>query len=104
MLAEMMAGVLADIAELCAKNRDIRLKTLVRGFVRLVNLEPGRLEINLPEDAPKTLVADLQKRLEEWTDIRWMVILSREPGQQSLLEAAESRQRHGLPVNPRATF
>ena len=86
----------ADIAELCAKNRDIRLKTLVRGFVRLVNLEPGRLEINLPEDAPKTLVADLQKRLEEWTDIRWMVILSREPGQQTLLEAEQQAQEKRL--------
>ncbi|WP_075290679.1 DNA polymerase III subunit gamma/tau [Pararhizobium arenae] len=86
----------ADIAELCAKNRDIRLKTLVRGFVRLVNLEPGRLEINLPDDAPKTLVADLQKRLEEWTDIRWMVILSREPGQQTLLEAEQQAQEKRL--------
>ncbi|MDQ0318360.1 DNA polymerase-3 subunit gamma/tau [Pararhizobium capsulatum DSM 1112] len=86
----------ADIAELCAKNRDIRLKTLVRGFVRLVNLEPGRLEINLPEEAPKTLVADLQKRLEEWTDIRWMVILSREPGQQTLLEAEQQAQEKRL--------
>ncbi len=86
----------ADIAELCAKNRDIRLKTLVRGFVRLVNLEPGRLEINLPDDAPKTLVADLQKRLEEWTDIRWMVILSREPGQQTLLETEQQAQEKRL--------
>jgi DNA polymerase-3 subunit gamma/tau len=85
----------SDIAELCATNRDIRLKTLVRNFVRLVNLEPGRLEINLPEDAPKTLVAELQKKLEEWTSIRWMVILSREPGQPTLVEAeAATKERH----------
>ncbi|CAN7275648.1 DNA polymerase III subunit gamma/tau [Pararhizobium sp. LjRoot255] len=83
-----------DIAELCAANRDIRLKTLVRNFVRLVNLEPGRLELNLPEDAPKTLVAELQKKLEDWTGIRWMVILSREPGQPTLVEAeAATKER-----------
>ncbi|WEZ84880.1 DNA polymerase III subunit gamma/tau [Rhizobium sp. 32-5/1] len=82
----------SDIADLCAANRDIRLKTLVRGFVRLVNLEPGRLEINLPDDAPKTLVADLQKKLEEWTGSRWMVILSREPGQPTLIEAETQAQ------------
>ncbi|MEK1924049.1 MAG: DNA polymerase III subunit gamma/tau, partial [Rhizobium giardinii] len=84
----------SDIAELCATNRDIRLKTLVRNFVRLVNLEPGRLEINLPDDAPKTLVAELQKKLEDWTGIRWMVILSREPGQPTLVEAeAATKER-----------
>jgi DNA polymerase III subunit gamma/tau len=82
----------SDIAELCGTNRDIKLKTLVRGFVRLVNLEPGRLEINLPEDAPKTLVAELQKKLEDWTGIRWMVILSREPGAPTLLEAETQAQ------------
>jgi len=82
----------SDIADLCATNRDIRLKTLVRGFVRLVSLEPGRLEINLPDDAPKTLVGDLQKKLEEWTGTRWMVILSREPGQQTLIEAETQAQ------------
>ena len=82
----------SDIADLCGTNRDIKLKTLVRGFVRLVNLEPGRLEINLPDDAPKTLVAELQKKLEDWTGIRWMVILSREPGQPTLLEAETRAQ------------
>ncbi|OBZ96972.1 DNA polymerase III subunits gamma and tau [Pararhizobium polonicum] len=82
----------SDIAELCGTNRDIKLKTLVRGFVRLVNLEPGRLEINLPEDAPKTLVAELQKKLEDWTGMRWMVILSREPGAPTLIEAETQAQ------------
>ncbi|WP_377298585.1 DNA polymerase III subunit gamma/tau [Rhizobium sp. SGZ-381] len=77
---------LSDIADLCTKNRDPKLKALLRGFVRLVKVEPGRLEINLPTDAPKSIVGDLQKRLEEWTDIRWMVILSREAGSQTLSE------------------
>ncbi|TCP89484.1 DNA polymerase-3 subunit gamma/tau [Rhizobium sp. PP-CC-2G-626] len=85
----------ADIVDLCQKNRDILLKTLVRNFVRLVRLEPGRLEFNMPEDAPKTLVTDLQRRLEEWTGIRWMVTVSREPGQPTMVEteAAAKEQR-----------
>ncbi|MGK6314470.1 DNA polymerase III subunit gamma/tau [Neorhizobium sp. DT-125] len=78
---------LSDIADLCSKNRDPKLKALLRNFVRLVKLEPGRLEINLSGDAPRSLVNDLQRRLEEWTDIRWMVILSREAGEATLVEA-----------------
>ncbi|PYE29470.1 DNA polymerase-3 subunit gamma/tau [Rhizobium sp. PP-CC-3A-592] len=85
----------ADLVDLCQKNRDILLKTLVRNFVRLVRLEPGRLELNIPDDAPKTLVTDLQRRLEEWTGIRWMVTVSREPGQPTMVEteAAAKEQR-----------
>ena len=81
---------LEELAELCTRNRDPKLRALLRNFVRLVRIEPGRLEINLPSEAPKSLVSDLQKRLEEWTEIRWMVILSREAGQPTLVEADAS--------------
>jgi DNA polymerase-3 subunit gamma/tau len=76
----------ADIVDLCQKHRDILLKTLVRNYVRLVRLEPGRLEMSIADDAPKTLVTDLQRRLEEWTDIRWMVTVSREAGLPTMVE------------------
>ncbi|QRM53837.1 DNA polymerase III subunit gamma/tau [Sinorhizobium sp. BG8] len=90
--AKVPVASLNDIADLCTKNRDIRLRALLRGFVRLVRLEPGRLEINLGDDAPKSLVADLQRRLEEWTGTRWMVILSREAGSLTLAEAEAKEQ------------
>ena len=87
---------LSDIADLCSKNRDPKLKALLRNFVRLVRLEPGRLEINLSADAPKSIVGDLQRRLEEWTEIRWMVILSREPGEPTLVETDASAREARL--------
>ncbi len=82
----------ADIVELCARNRDIRMKTLVRNYLRLVRLEPGRLELNLAEDAPKTFVGELHKRLEDWTGIRWMVIVSREAGEATPAEQESEAQ------------
>jgi DNA polymerase III subunit gamma/tau len=92
---------LHDISDLCSKNRDPKLKALVRSFVRLVRLEPGKLEINLSDDAPRSIVSDLQKRLEEWTGIRWMVILSREQGQPTLAEA-EATVRENNVIDARA--
>lgn len=83
---------ISDIAELCAKNRDIKLKTLVRGFLRLVHIEPGRLEVNLPEDAPKTLLGELAVKLKEWTGIHWVVSYSRERGEPTLVEAEQRAQ------------
>ncbi|CAN7577828.1 DNA polymerase III subunit gamma/tau [Neorhizobium sp. LjRoot104] len=81
---------LSDIADLCSKNRDPRLKALLRNFVRLVKIEPGRLEINLSGDAPKTIAGDLKARLEEWTGITWWVTLSNEAGEPTLVESEKS--------------
>ncbi|MCD2184021.1 DNA polymerase III subunit gamma/tau [Rhizobium sp. GN54] len=83
---------LEDISDLCTKNRDIRLRALLRNFVRPGRFEPGRAEIGLADDAPKSLVGDLQRRLEEWTGIRWMVIVSREANGPTLAEAEASAQ------------
>ncbi|MQW85356.1 DNA polymerase III subunit gamma/tau [Sinorhizobium saheli] len=82
----------SDIADLCARNRDIKLKTLVRGFLRLVHIEPGRLDVNLPDDAPKTLLGELAVKLKEWTGIHWVVSYSREPGEPTLVEAEQRAQ------------
>ncbi|CDN50421.1 DNA polymerase III subunit gamma/tau [Neorhizobium galegae] len=81
---------ISDIADLCSKNRDPRLKALLRNFVRLVKIEPGRLEINLSGDAPKTIAGDLKARLEEWTGITWWVTLSNEAGEPTLVESEKS--------------
>ncbi len=81
---------LSDISELCTKNRDFKLKAQLRAFIRPVKLEPGRIELSLVRDAPKSVIGDLQNRLTEWTGIRWMVILSREEGGPTLAEEEEN--------------
>ncbi|MBB3976491.1 DNA polymerase-3 subunit gamma/tau [Rhizobium azooxidifex] len=83
---------LEDISDLCTKNRDIRLRALLRNFVRPGRFEPGRAEIGLADDAPKSLVGDLQRRLEEWTGIRWILIVAREATGPTLAEAEAMAQ------------
>ncbi len=78
---------LEDVVELCTKNRDPRMKALVRNFVRLVRLEPGRLDMRLSEGAPGSLPGELGVRLKEWTGIHWLVSLSKEEGLPTLVEA-----------------
>ncbi|MBO3758517.1 DNA polymerase III subunit gamma/tau [Ciceribacter sp. L1K22] len=80
---------LEDIADLCQKNREPVLRARIRQSVRLVKVEPGRLEINLEPDAPKSIAADLTSKLREWTGITWWVTLSNEPGMPTLVEAEE---------------
>jgi DNA polymerase-3 subunit gamma/tau len=77
---------LADVANLCDANRDMALKVQVKRCVRLVKVEPGRLDVSLTPDAPKTLLNDLTVKLKAWTGRHWMVSLSREEGGQTLSE------------------
>ncbi|WP_028032234.1 DNA polymerase III subunit gamma/tau [Chelativorans sp. J32] len=87
---------LSDIAELADANRDIAFKVQFKRCVRLVQIEPGRLSVNLTEDAPKTLLGDLTNRLQKWTGRRWIVSLSNEPGSKTLAEEETGRRETAL--------
>ncbi|WP_174803060.1 DNA polymerase III subunit gamma/tau [Martelella limonii] len=83
---------LQDITELCSKNRAIKMRAEIRNFVRLVRLEPGRLEVNLLPGTSATFLNDLGSKLREWTGESWFVSLSKEKGQPTLLEAEEAER------------
>ena len=86
---------LTDLAELAGKYRDLKLKAMIRKFLRPVKIEPGRLEIGLHADAPKSLVGELDARLKEWTGRRWIIAISREEGGRTL-EEIDTAQRQEL--------
>lgn len=87
---------LQDIAMLADSNRDMLFKMQVKAYLRLVRIEPGRLEVNLTSDAPKTVVPDLSARLEKWTGRRWIVTVSREEGGQTLAEVETARRNDAI--------
>ena len=83
---------LADIANMAGEVRDMKLKAQLRQFVRPVRMEPGKLEIALSPDAPKSIANDLFVRLKEWTGIHWNVSVVSGPGGLTLVEQ-EAKQR-----------
>jgi DNA polymerase-3 subunit gamma/tau len=86
---------------LAADKRDLQIKAALERDVRLVRCEDGTLEIALESRAPKTLVNDLSRKLQQWTGRRWMVIVSGEQGAATLRSQAEVRQAE-LEVGVRA--
>src|SRR4029077_17285990 len=52
-------------------------------------------------NAPKTLVNDLSRKLQQWTGRAWMVVVSREPGAPTLKSVADARKAE-LEVGVRA--
>jgi DNA polymerase-3 subunit gamma/tau len=83
---------LADLVALADSHRDMAFKVLVKRCVRLVKIEPGRLDVSLTGDAPKTLLGDLTVKLKAWTGRSWLVSLSREEGGPTLAEQESSKR------------
>ena len=83
---EIAVTSLEDMVALAEKFRDIAMKVQIRTNVRLVRIEPGRLEISLTPDASPSLPGELIKKLSDWTGAKWTVALSREEGAPTISE------------------
>ena len=92
---------LHDVVALADKHRDMQFKILVKSCVRLASIAPGRLEIGLTDDAPKSLPSDISQRLLNWTGIRWVVTVARDVAGQTISEA-ETERRDNLVTDARA--
>jgi DNA polymerase III subunit gamma/tau len=82
----------AAIVALAGDKRDIKLKSDLERSVRPVRVAPGRLEIGLEPDAPVGLPGELARKLEAWTGTRWLVLVSKEAGEQPLAATAKERR------------
>ena len=92
-----------ELIALAAKNRDIGVKMALERDVRLVRCEDGRLEIALERSAPSTLVHDLSRKFSQWTNRRWMVIVSAEAGEPTLKSRNDARRaelKTGVQADP----
>ena len=87
---------MSDIAALADANRDMAFKVLLKRCVRPVRIEPGRLEVALTADAPKTLLNDLSIKLKSWTGRNWLVSLSREEGGRTLAQEETARRETAI--------
>ena len=85
-------GSFEEIIALAQDKRDISMKMALERDVRLVKCEDGQLELAVLPSAPKTLVHDLQRKLSGWTGKRWIVVVSKEQGAQTMREQADARQ------------
>src|SRR5690606_20625881 len=83
---------LHDVVALADKHRDMQFKILVKNCVRLASIAPGRLEIGLTDDAPKSLPRGSPQRLLSWNGIRWIATVARDVAGQTITEAETERR------------
>jgi DNA polymerase-3 subunit gamma/tau len=90
--APLMIGRFEELIALAAQKRDLSVKLALERDVRLVRCEDGRLEISLEPNASSTLANDLARKFSQWTNRRWMVVVSAEAGQPTIKARNEARQ------------
>jgi len=96
-------GRFEDLIALAAQKRDLGVKLALERDVRLVRCEDGRLEIALEPSAAKTLVNDLARKFSQWTNRRWMVVVSAEEGEPTVRSQNDARQaalKTGVAADP----
>jgi len=91
--AEPVLRSFADVVALAGERREAKLKVHLEEHVSLVRFEPaGSIELHLLAGAPKELANELREKLNAWTGRRWMVALSKAPGERTLGEVERERK------------
>jgi len=75
-----------EVVALALDRKEMVLRANLFANVHLVRFEPGRIEFRPGAAAPGELAHDLSRFLNDNTARRWIVTVSREPGQPSLQE------------------
>src|SRR6202011_1396972 len=73
--APVIIGGFEDLIALATAHRDLAIKLALERDVRLVRCDDGRLEIRLEKTAAGTLVNELTRKLSQWTNRPWHVIV-----------------------------
>ncbi len=75
------------------RSNDPQIYGHLSASVHLVRYQPGLLEFRPTAMAPKTLAAQIMAQLQQWTGQRWVVSVSREPGEPTLSEQDRAAER-----------
>jgi DNA polymerase III subunit gamma/tau len=79
-----------DLIKLAGERRDVKLKTELERFVRPISFSDGKFELALEQGAPPNLANELSRKLEAWTSRRWMVVVARDGGGETLSRQKQS--------------
>ncbi|WP_298974648.1 DNA polymerase III subunit gamma/tau [uncultured Roseobacter sp.] len=82
----------AHVVELIRANRDGKLLADVETDLRLVSYQPGRIEFEPTERAPRDLAQRLGQRLQMWTGNRWAVTVVSDGGDKTIDEVRNAKK------------
>ncbi len=78
---ELLINSFEDLINLCLKKKEIKLKYELESNINLVSFSQGKIEISFNENLDKNFIKELSNKLYEWTNQRWIILLSKKEGQ-----------------------
>lgn len=81
-----------DVVNLIRTHRDVKLLVEVETGLRLVNYQPGRIEVNPTRTAAADLIGRLGSRLQAWTGNRWAITVVNEGGAPTIAEVRDAAE------------
>jgi DNA polymerase-3 subunit gamma/tau len=85
-----------DLIKMCELKKEIKLKYELERNVNLVNFEKQKIEISFNENLDKQFIKDLSSKLFEWTNNRWIILLSKNTGNLSIKEEKRNLKKEKL--------
>ena len=81
------------LLEICAQNKEMKLKYELEKNVNLVSFEKNIIEISFNDNLDKNFVKELSLKLFEWTGERWIITLSKSKGEISVKEREINKKK-----------
>ena len=75
-----------DLIKLASSNKEVELKYDLEKNVNLIKFSDCKIDIAFNENLSKNFVRNLSKKLLAWTSKRWVITLTKRPGQKTFSE------------------
>jgi DNA polymerase III subunit gamma/tau len=93
-----------ELLDVCILKKEIKLKYELEKNVNLVKFENNRIEISFNENLDKDFVKDLSSKLLEWTNLRWIISLSKNQGEMSIKDKEKNKQKELIENTKKSDF
>ena len=88
-----------DLIKLCEDKKELKIKYELENNLRLVSFKDRKIEFSFSSKLEKTFVKELSNKLQEWTDKRWIIALTKESGLPTVKEQKKNLQEDLLEKN-----
>ncbi|WP_273757841.1 DNA polymerase III subunit gamma/tau [Bartonella sp. AU55XJBT] len=89
----LVINSLHDIVKLAEQHNDVPFKLLIKEFVHPVSFKTGHITLRLSENTPQFLAHDIEKKISQWAEKRYVITFVNEGGGPTLQEESVAIQK-----------